>query len=378
MRAHVVVGDYPKIPKGKSRNPNHSPSVPVPPNRTRTVGLVMNELELVRALADENEELRRQQAEQRQTHIALLEGSREAQWRLEVAGHADAVCAPASTEWNDADVKLQLLLTENNILESRERQTLQELQAQQDATRQLQLALAEAQAAAERAHEELAAREELCRAERSRSEVADERKREADVRSVTSSSAVTNLQRELEAMREEVVRVHVEMAAVRHESEHWQVQLTAHKVEATRREQEATTASVEAKHRLNKYRDRVRQLEADMGATERTTHQNLATADAVRSELVATQRGERRLDAALSEAHVSLQRAAEREAALQAFRCTRVLACRGGGCEGRGGGFTEGACHTCRQRVSGSIYPWLVCRSSPIPLPLANKRLPPI
>ena len=36
MRTHVVMGMSPKIPKGKSRNPYHAPSVPVPPIRTRT------------------------------------------------------------------------------------------------------------------------------------------------------------------------------------------------------------------------------------------------------------------------------------------------------------------------------------------------------
>ena len=310
-----------------------------------TDDVVAHALEQVRTLANENEDLRRQQADQRQAHIALLEANRELHWLLE-AGHEGADGAPASTEWSDVDAKLQLLMTENNLLEGRERQAVEELEAQQLATRQVQLALGAAQAVAERAQDELSASDEELRSERTRAELAEELQREAERTGVAGSGAVAQLQRELEGAREEIAHAHADAAVVRRESHQWQTQVATHVAEATRREQEASAARLEAEVQLGEYRDRVRRFEADMGATERAMHQQLTTSEVVRSELVATQQRASKLEGALTEAQASLDRAAERETTLQAKGDGAVVGGVGGRRVGKvvGGGNVAGVC----------------------------------
>lgn len=275
--------------------------------------LVAQALEQVRALAGENDELRKQVAEHRQAHIAQLEANRELQWRLDAATDSAAAGDSASArDWKDVDAKLQLLLTENNVLEAHERQAVEELQAQQAAMRQLQLALGEAQTAAERAQSELRASETRCKSELARADRACELQREAERSCAASNTAISNLQRELEAAREEALHAHSETAGLRHEAERWHAQTAAGLAEATRREQMADAARLDMAAQLQDYKDRVRAFEADWAGTDRVVKQHLSSAEEMRKELVVNQEAVKRLEGGLVEANSALERAAVR------------------------------------------------------------------
>ena len=280
--------------------------------------VVAHALDQVRALAQENEELRRQQAEQREVYIGQLEANRELQWRLD--GTSDSAAGGtegASTrDWHDVDGKLQLLLTENNLLEARERQASEELQAQQEATRKLQLALSEAQAAAERAIFERAEAEDKRKVDFERAELASERERDAHRLGAASTGAIANLQRELEAARQESRSAHEQAAAMRHEAEKAHARSAAAIAEAAQREQVAEGARADMMVQLEEYKQRVRDFEADWAGTDRAVKQQLSAAEQVRNELVVNQDAVRRLEASLAEEREALEASAGRESQL--------------------------------------------------------------
>ena len=103
----------------------------------------------IEALAAENESLRSALAEERAAHLGLLETNRELEWRVRTGTAASVPATGARQEWEEAEAKLTLLLAENNELESRERQTAEELRRERATTAQLMTSHAEAIAAAQ-------------------------------------------------------------------------------------------------------------------------------------------------------------------------------------------------------------------------------------
>eukprot|EP00966_Prymnesium_polylepis_P266608 6159353-Prymnesium_polylepis.1 len=129
---------------------------------------------------------------------------------------------------------------------------------------------------------------------------------------------VANLQGELQATRDDAQRVQQDGASLRHEAERCCAQASFNVAEATRREQEADAARAEMAAELDEYRARVHGMEAQWATTDRAVQQQLGAAEEMRNELVTNQEAVKRLEAALAEAHGARERAASREAALQA------------------------------------------------------------
>ena len=75
----------------------------------------------VQELARENEELRACVSEERSKQLGLLETQRELEWRLRTGTSSDADAAGGREELADMEARLQLVLTENNVLETRAR-----------------------------------------------------------------------------------------------------------------------------------------------------------------------------------------------------------------------------------------------------------------
>ena len=126
-----------------------------------------NAIEQLRALTAENGTLRHDLAEQRTTHISLREANRELEWRCRAGGGGgdDPEGAAEMAEgWRDMEQKVQLLLTENGILESAQLDMQNALQREQANAIELQVSHAEALGGAQRAREaQLAAEEETRR-----------------------------------------------------------------------------------------------------------------------------------------------------------------------------------------------------------------------
>ena len=125
--------------------------------------------ERVQSLAAENESLRNSLAEERASHLGLLEANRELEWRVKT-GIGPGAPAAAMQEWKEAEAKLSLLLAENNELENRERQTAEELRRERATTAQLMASHAEALGVAQQAQNaadaaDAAAREEAAASE---------------------------------------------------------------------------------------------------------------------------------------------------------------------------------------------------------------------
>ena len=108
----------------------------------------------LQALTAENAELRRDLAEQRTTHISLREANRELEWRCRAGGEGGDPegAAEMAEEWRDMEQKVQLLLTENGILESAQREMQVALQREQANAIELQASHAEALGGAQRAY----------------------------------------------------------------------------------------------------------------------------------------------------------------------------------------------------------------------------------
>ena len=108
----------------------------------------------LQALTAENAELRRDLAEQRTTHISLREANRELEWRCRAGGEGGDPegAAEMAEEWRGMEQKVQLLLTENGILESAQREMQVALQREQANAIELQASHAEALGGAQRAY----------------------------------------------------------------------------------------------------------------------------------------------------------------------------------------------------------------------------------
>ena len=107
-------------------------------------------------------------------------------------------------EWRDMEQRLQVLLTENGLLESAQVDTRLELQREQANVMELQASHAEALGAAQRAREaQLAAEDEARKAHAATTEVR-ERLREQEVISATETAAVKKLKHELDGIRRQV------------------------------------------------------------------------------------------------------------------------------------------------------------------------------
>ena len=75
----------------------------------------------VSKLAEDNARLRADLSEQRRTQIRLREANRELEWRCLLTNDTNAAAAPRE-EWREMEERLQLLITENGLLEEAARQ----------------------------------------------------------------------------------------------------------------------------------------------------------------------------------------------------------------------------------------------------------------
>lgn len=165
----------------------------------------------LQALTAENAELRRDLAEQRTTHISLREANRELEWRCRAGGEGGDPegAAEMAEEWRDMEQKVQLLLTENGILESAQREMQVALQREQANAIELQASHAEALGGAQRAREaQLVAEEETRRAQAEASALRDHAHEQQSV-AATEAVAVQKLRQELTAVRAEAEAAHL-------------------------------------------------------------------------------------------------------------------------------------------------------------------------
>ena len=169
----------------------------------------------IEALAAENESLRSALAEERAAHLGLLETNRELEWRVRTGTAASVPATGARQEWEEAEAKLTLLLAENNELESRERQTAEELRRERATTAQLMTSHAEAIAAAQQASRVADMAEAKAAEEASTSKQAADAAREAQALASASDMAMSNLRNELASARAEAQAAHREVAARR-------------------------------------------------------------------------------------------------------------------------------------------------------------------
>jgi hypothetical protein len=97
-------------------------------NEEVTATAVAAVFERVKEMAAENDALRASLSDERTARLGLLEKNRELEWRVKTGVGTGAPVGAVTTEWEEAESKLTLLLAENNELEARERHLAEELQ----------------------------------------------------------------------------------------------------------------------------------------------------------------------------------------------------------------------------------------------------------
>ena len=119
----------------------------------------------VSKLAEDNARLRADLSEQRRTQIRLREANRELEWRCLLTNDTNAAAAPRE-EWREMEERLQLLITENGLLEEAARQAREAMQLEKAASLELRASHARATGELRRAQGAQAAAEDALRAER--------------------------------------------------------------------------------------------------------------------------------------------------------------------------------------------------------------------
>ena len=241
--------------------------------------------ERVSGLVAENEALRTALGEERTAHLALLEANRELEWRVRTGAAAGADTGEVRREWEEMETKLQLLLTENNLLEAREREANEELRKEQRAHQFALASHAEALAAARQAADaadaaDAAAREE-CEAAREASDAA----REAQALAAASDLSLANLRNELVGTRAELVASHRLNAEQCTEVERLHAAAAMHAAEANEREAAAKSSIAELGRSLSEVQLALQK--SDAALAEATAAANSHAAEAERMGMMA-------------------------------------------------------------------------------------------
>merc|ERR1712138_142488 len=116
-------------------------------------------------------------------------GNRELEWRVRTGASAGASAGAARREWDEMESKLQLLMSENNLLEQREKQASEELQREKTAYAELWASRADALATARQASEQVTNSERAARDESEAAREASEAAREAQALAAASDVA---------------------------------------------------------------------------------------------------------------------------------------------------------------------------------------------
>ena len=272
----------------------------------------------IEALAAENESLRSALAEERAAHLGLLETNRELEWRVRTGTAASVPATGARQEWEEAEAKLTLLLAENNELESRERQTAEELRRERATTAQLMTSHAEAIAAAQQASRVADMAEAKAAEEASTSKQAADAAREAQALASASDMAMSNLRNELASARAEAQAAHREVAARRHDIEKLHAQLASQSAEEEARRSAARHAQGELERRLTEAHAEVQRGETLLAEARGQVDGHALAAARMKDALeLAEAEATRQQTAAVESARVA-QLAAQREAELEA------------------------------------------------------------
>ena len=266
----------------------------------------------VQELAEENEALRASLSEERTMRLGLLESNRELEWRVRTGASAGADASGARREWEDSEARLQLLLTENNLLEARERQTAEELRREQAISAKLLVSHAEAISAAKQAADAAHAADEAAREESEVAREAPEAAREAHVLATSSEAALANLRNELTAVRAELHQALAENAVARQQLERLQTASLVAESKALEHAANARASVTELRSQLVAQQQQQRQLEQLLAQARGEADGHAAAAERMRASA----------DAARDEARVATQVAEEarRAAALGARR----------------------------------------------------------
>ena len=241
--------------------------------------------ERVQSLATENEALRATLTEERATHLGLLEANRELEWRVRT-GTAEGVPAGAARqEWEDTEAKLALLLAENNELESRERQTADELRRERETTAKLTASHAEALAAAQHAAGAAEAADAHAREEALEARAAADAAREAQALAAASDAALQNLRNELAAARAEATAAHREVAARKKDIERLHATIVSNAAEEEQRHSAARAARGELERRLAETQTNVQRVEAALAEARGQADGHALAAERMREQV---------------------------------------------------------------------------------------------
>ena len=271
----------------------------------------------VQELAEENEGLRAALGEERTAHLGLLESNRELEWRVRTGATAGADGSGARREWEDMEARLQLLLTENNLLEARERQTAEELRREQtlnaaESAAKLQALGVAKQAAAAADAADAAAREE-CEASREAAEAA----REAEALAAASEAALANQRKELAALRTELKQAYADNAACRREVERLHGAAALAENVASEKLQTAKALKAEVTSELDAAQAQAQQLERRLALALGESAGHASAAERMRSQAEQAQELAHQQLMAAQEAQRKVAAAAARESELE-------------------------------------------------------------
>ena len=237
----------------------------------------------VQELAEENEALRASLSEERTMRLGLLESNRELEWRVRTGASAGADASGARREWEDSEARLQLLLTENNLLEARERQTAEELRREQAISAKLLVSHAEAISAAKQAADAAHAADEAAREESEVAREASEAAREAHVLATSSEAALANLRNELTAVRAELHQALAENAVARQQLERLQTASLVAESKAHEHVANARASVTELRSQLVAQQQQQRQLEQLLAQARGEADGHAAAAERMRA-----------------------------------------------------------------------------------------------
>ena len=161
-------------------------------------------LEHVEGVIAENEELRRRVSDLLHEQLALVETKEQLELKLRLGSGNDAAAVQA--EWRALQEKLQLLMTENSLLETGATQSRREEERALSAVHQLELKLAETIGAALRSNEAAEAAEASAASDRERAARAESEIYAARAAADAEHAHLLRLQPELEAARADAAK----------------------------------------------------------------------------------------------------------------------------------------------------------------------------
>lgn len=287
------------------------------PSQEATADAISSVFARVQDLADENLAMRRAADESRAEEARLLEANRELEWQVKTGGGAAADTFGMKRVLAEAEAKVELLMTENGVLEARAREAAAEVAGSRQICAQLQASQAQAVTEARRAIEASEYAENEARKERLNAKEAGEAALEAQAVADAGDASLVKIRRELEVTREEATGAFKQVASLRAEVEKMRIMASTTAAEHARNRSDAKLVRDELELRLHETGSRLQRSEHAAEQARKAAETHLAAGERMTMLVAKAEDEAAAAHAAAKEAHRVASAAVGRETELE-------------------------------------------------------------